>query len=608
MKLIQAFLFLLVVMVGWVDAQAVLDAEFVSFTSPDTVWQDSQFNITIRMRNTGTGTWGLNQSPITMMAVNPTYNQRWMAFLGAYTQGHSTATNETWDFTIPLMSPHDTGLQSCDWQAQAWIGAALDTTGKEFYGDTARKNIYVRQRTIQPAAWPQNSNSRVLDSSDFTYLGCFVASRYDTGVVGISLKYGDSTTLIGSYGYPQMSPRHVKEFSIPTNLQITSGTSYSNCATARTIRDWGAVTVGTYNGEVCDPNSGVYYNNSDSLLYWTHNNAYCGFCNKTWPILTVTRLHADLTNENIATFWQPNDSMYKAFWSGVTPIDSQYAAQNTGGRKLLIGFGGYYSLTQPASRGPALSAINLYTNQNDSSDFDAVNGMYYRDGTEFVPRMGDYVSQPFWNSGWINKLRGAWGYNDESWSAVFIKNYRGKSGVIFFCNQQYNRIGYDFGGQSIVYDRRDMWYFYNIDTVAAAFRGDRSFYNVPYSTFRNMRVPGTIISSDSTRTNGKYIGACFDSTTGRLYLSRINEFNGTSIHVYSLNPVGVLKLDNRYVNIKYAEGVGVIVQGKDRRVFVRDLYRRGETYAPIDSFYVSSSDTDTVIVSRSGIHRFEVTR
>jgi hypothetical protein len=310
-------------------------------------------------------------------------------------------------------------------------------------------------------------------------------------------------------------------------VKLTDGDDGSTLPYGTVVRDWGVLTYGTIGGEPIYANANFWFDNSTQILYWTHFNGYFADPCTTFPEVLATRFNSNGTLTNVG-FWSFSTDLpsYKSFWGGVTKLSTSFAQTYTGGREMALGFGGYYSVCQAASRGPALAAI---ARPVAGEPLDILPIMYYpernpsvRDGL-YIPVVG------FWDDTPASIWEGKWAYDDYAKSGVFI-DLPDKKGYLSLTNQVIGRVGYDYGGYNADGHWENNWYFYKLDDLGEAALGHITPYDIKPASISLAPYP-TIASADTMPS-----GSCFDETTRLLYIYILRAFTNKKpvIHVYHL--------------------------------------------------------------------------
>ena len=145
------------------------------------------------------------------------------------------------------------------------------------------------------------------------------------------------------------------EIEIPHLVKVRDG-RHADLKTADVKKVWGSVKVPYSDEETLSPNGGFVWIEERKTLFWTWYHGYK--TGEAPPVLGATRLADDGTLTHSGP-WQvvAPGGLYKSYWGGVLTLPRAFADRYTEGRTLALGFGGYYSICGPASRGPALGVI-----------------------------------------------------------------------------------------------------------------------------------------------------------------------------------------------------------------------------------------------------------
>jgi hypothetical protein len=216
---------------------------------------------------------------------------------------------------------------------------------------------------------------------------------------------------------------------------------------------------------------------------------------------------------------------WKSYWAGVTKLSKNFAQQYTGGRDMAVGFGGYFSVCAPASKGPALAAIRTPDSTRDTLDLAEM--MTYSDPSA-SERDGNYI--PFctyWNTIPQSPWQGKWEKEDFCRAGIFI-DLPDKHGYLAFPNLITGRIGYDYGGGD--YDKstghQSYWYFYDPKNLGKAASGQMRPDSIHPSSRPAINYP----------TGGDLVtGVCFDPESRMIYLYLLNARNKN--HYWGVYPI-----------------------------------------------------------------------
>lgn len=231
-------------------------------------------------------------------------------------------------------------------------------------------------------------SSSVLQSSDLTYLGAYKLPRIPFG--DYDSIYGDGLTVrressdtgnelhLLSAGF-NASPNHgVYEFrnATPGNGS-PDPTDPANYTTATVVKTYGDVYSGKkriiYDGDdqemtaQLDGGYGLYWDEVDERLYWSYGFGYSND-DDSWCVGYSTLNYAGNSGTGHGP-WRLSAQSWKGIMAGMTGVPSGYASTYLGGKRLALGFGGYYSLVAScdASIGPSLTAIDPIAAAEESS-------------------------------------------------------------------------------------------------------------------------------------------------------------------------------------------------------------------------------------------------
>jgi len=117
--------------------------------------------------------------------------------------------------------------------------------------------------------------------------------------------------------------------------------------------------------------------------------------------------------------WRVSARLFKSYWGGVITLPEDFAEKYAGGRRLALGFGGYYSICGSASRGPALGAIARPDPTKPTLDLlemlvHPAGHPAERDGEYFTSAGGWWADQP------TGRARGLWTRHDWCYAGTFV--------------------------------------------------------------------------------------------------------------------------------------------------------------------------------------------
>jgi len=498
------------------------DARFVTMQVPKRLVTDQVFHATITMRNTGTQTWreGRDITPTRLRSQDPEGNTTWGTNYIIQGQGTTVAPGQEFTYKSNLKAPSTPGEYGFRWRVAGKPGC--------FGEPTAKETIVVEKREEGPAVPPpalpppDEKGKRVLTIEDFEYLGSFkVPPKVGRGGAGYSecglalrkAKDG-SLRLLLNYTHPGQT---LCEIEIPALAKFENRNA-APLKVAEVKKDWGPLSASKVS-----PNGGLWWDEGTKTLYWTYYHGY--WTGGPLPVLNACKLGDDGTVTVVGSWTVPNQKWH---WGGVTRLSREFAERYTGGRTLALGFGGYYSICGPASRGPALGAIADPDPANQGKDVDLVELLGYKSPAK-APRDGNYFSANcgFWADPPENAGSGYWTFDDCCHSGVFI-DLPDSHAYIAFVRLGTGRMGYDYGAIRSA-GSAQYWYFYNPRDLGDVAKGARKPGSVvPY-----------LMAKDSDGMGGTATGSCFDAGERKLYLVRTGCYRvGTEahplVHVYKV--------------------------------------------------------------------------
>lgn len=496
------------------------DAEFVDIKVPEEVKAGEVFSAQITMRNTGSKPW--ESWPLRLRTVGPENNTRWGTSYIIVQQGTTVEDGQEYTFQSNLRAPEEPGEMAFQWQ--------MCRDGKHFFGQkTAEKTIRVvpHDETAEPEKSPAEKTS--LTCEDFVYVGSFKPPAHvgksrgafsNCGLAFRRTKQGKPRLIINYTHTSQV----LYEVDIPELVNVQEATHEELPETEPAII-WGTVRAERDGMQAISPNGDFAWDDETGTLYWTWYHGY-----KTGaapPVFAASKLQPDgkVTTSGPWLLSVPS-GLYKGYWGGVVLLPDAWAREHTDGKRIGLGFGGYYSICGPASRGPALGVIPQPKPEDTKIP---VTELLYSPYASPAPRDGEYFSANcgFWYNTPTNRKSGKWTFTDHCTAGVFIDDET-KPAYIVFTRMGTGRLGYDFGkitsaGQSA------WWYVYDAADLAAVADGKTKATDLAPSSMTPMRYPlGKVVS-----------GACYDKTERMLYLCVVNAYRQGRerfpvIHAYRL--------------------------------------------------------------------------
>ena len=503
---------------------AALDAGFVKMEVPQKVRAYEAFPVSITMKNTGSETWG---EGISLFAQDPAGNETWGTTYIILGQGRKILPGQEAAFRSYLKAPAKPGTYAFVWRTGSRSGP---------FGEASqRKMIVVEPRDGEPETWPATrpakqapDGKRVLTFADFEYAGSFKVppkvdgkdSIFAAGGLSLRKMPDGARRLFLSYG-------PVFEVEIPPLVKLAGG-DHSPLKTAEVKRVWGPLSVKGADGKAISANAGFWWEEAAGLLYWSSYHGY--YTGPARPVLAASKLADDGTVTHLGP-WRAPVSHYKSYWGGVIPLPKDFADKHFGGRRIGIGFGGYYSICGSTSQGPALAAIA--TPDPAKGELDVLELLCMPWGKHGgAPRDGNYLLV---GKGWggdqpVSPDKGSWTMEDWVRAGVFVDLPEAHV-YVAFAQLGTGRMGYDYGKITSA-GESDWWYLYDpADLIAAAAGKIKPWDVMPHSRTQVTYPPA---AKDPKNRNAPVCGACFDEEARLLYVYKPfcvdNRF--PCVHVY----------------------------------------------------------------------------
>lgn len=258
--------------------------------------------------------------------------------------------------------------------------------------------------------------------------------------------------------------------------------------------------------------NGLLYDPTLNGLWWTYSETY-STGNKGAPTLGFSSVVTFPTNGSTASLvpspnapWKVHENIH---WvrGGIAHIPPSFAS-TFGGRRLAVGFGGYYSIIGGGSWGPSLTLVK----PSNASDAPRTVLGFPDDGGLRCPRPRDYF---MWQNGsWLGTNPpvngpGTWTGADSiggdyfAGSGVWIETPSGLGAILFWSLQGTGRLAYENGGITSAGEANRI-YIFDPAQVAASYRGERglriapSFYaDFPLPpSFQQGRIGGIAVDPD----------------------------------------------------------------------------------------------------------------
>jgi hypothetical protein len=311
-------------------------------------------------------------------------------------------------------------------------------------------------------------NRPVIRQDDFEYLGAFrlptFACGYSTGFAesGITLRRvdGNLRLLTGSHRY---SGDAIYECSVP-DWGIVQGA----WPQATIVREWGAAVYGGPSMKVSGEwTHGVNYDEATGRLYYSFASGY-NVAQYNNPSLGYARLEE--TGPVASGPWGAPQSIAhgQKIRGGSLMIPDWFADSYLAGRRLGLGFGGYYSGFASCSKGPFLAAA--HHPDAGTTQLDTIPLIDHPD-THWGTRDTDYSTTITWCRNPAGGV-GYWGARDEIYGAAAWIDLPDKQGLLFLSRMGHGLVWYDLG--LIFSERTDAWWWvYDPADLAGVAQGQK---------------------------------------------------------------------------------------------------------------------------------------
>jgi hypothetical protein len=296
-------------------------------------------------------------------------------------------------------------------------------------------------------------NRPIIRQDDFEYLGAFrlptFACGYTTafGETGITLRRvgGNLRVLTGSHRY---SGDAIYECTFPG-----WGTVQGSWPQSTIIREWGAAVYGTPSMKPSGSwTHGVNYDAATGRLYYSFAPGY-HIAQTNDPSLGYAQLEE--AGPVASGPWSAPSAVAhcQKIRGGSLTIPDWFAEGYLAGRKLGLGFGGYYSGFASCSKGPFLAAA--HHPDGSTTQLDTLVLIDHPDD-HWGTRDADYSTTITWCRNPADGV-GFWGARDEIYGGAAWIDLPDKQGVLFLSRMGHGNVWYDLG--LIFSDRTDAWWW-----------------------------------------------------------------------------------------------------------------------------------------------------
>jgi len=364
------------------------------------------------------------------------------------------------------------------------------------------------------------SRRQLLQLSDLRFVGAFklpqeacgASTGYAPGCLALRKVNGKARLFADAHIY---SGGKIYEVDVPA---LARDEPYP---TASIVHEWGDIYHGRKRNQAGQfyelneriPTNGLRWDEARQQLWWVYGEKY-NTENQEAPTFGFTHIEGETTTAHgpwklaAAQSWQRG---------GTLEIPQWFADKHTGGRRLGIGFGGYYSIFKGGSYGPALLAA---AEPQEGKQPSHVMLLGYPD-PHFCIRDANYHHVV---AGWMGRDPvddvGTWNATDEiggetyAGGAVWI-DAADKHGVLFFVSLGTGRIAYEDGAVTSE-DRTNALYIYDPDELAEVASGTKqSWEPTPRRYPLKNPSPGLV---------GRPAGVAYDAESRRLYVVFVHAY------------------------------------------------------------------------------------
>lgn len=335
--------------------------------------------------------------------------------------------------------------------AKSAVGGAILGLGKDTLWGQVPPAPPSNLRVVQGGT----ANKAVLQPSDFSCLGAFtIAPGGDPNFAGtLALRYVGGQPRL--YSMSIGSGGRVNEFSVPSDNALRTAAPFPAAALTYDFGDiyqqalYSTVDKGygtppfTGLASGISPN-GLFWDEIDRRMYWTYTSGYNNTSGVSDTVVGYSTLN-DATHTGTGVgMWKlvPPSAGNNRWVNGLVSIPPDYAAL-FGGRRLGVGFGGFYSIASngPVSAGPALYAVDpagftAAMNRNYAAST-PLKLMLHKFGTDVSagyhrpPRHASLQCLDMYDEGAFKGQTNVWNWSDKPPSAVWIDT-GSKHGFIVF--------------------------------------------------------------------------------------------------------------------------------------------------------------------------------
>ena len=325
---------------------------------------------------------------------------------------------------------------------------------------------------------PPELKRAVLDKDDFEYLGSFALPRLACGhstafgESGLALRHaagGKIRLLTGSHRYSQDAIYEVEFPGFSTDLKARPE--------AKLVAEYGKAIYGEAKrikkGKEVGWTHGITFDERRNRFYFSYGSWY-NIPNDNDPSLAYAQLEDDKVLDVVGG-WNalPKLAHNQKMRGGSLIIPDWFATHYTDGRRLGVGFGGYYSGVQSCSRGPFLAAAREPGDTDSGGTLDVLT-LISHDENHYAARDTDYRSEVEWSPNPKNGV-GCWGLYDEVFGAAVWIDLPDKHGLLMASNMGHGRVWYEQSDRHA--ERLEAWWWvYDPADLAAVATGRKEVW------------------------------------------------------------------------------------------------------------------------------------
>ena len=376
----------------------------------------------------------------------------------------------------------------------------------------AATTLLLAAGTRAPGVPPELSRP-VLTKDDFEHLGSFALPRQ---ACGLSTAYGESGLALrhaagGKLHLFTGSHRHGQDPVYEVEFPGWSADPAKR-PPARLVNEYGTTVYGDAKrikkGKEVAWTHGLTYDERRNRLYFSYGSWY-NIPNDNDPCLAYAQFDDDKVVDVVGGWNAPPHLAHnQKMRGGNLLLPDWFATHCTGGRRLGVGFGGYYSGVQSCSRGPFLAAAREPAADDPGGTLDVLP-LVSHDEKHYAERDADYKSEVEWSPNPVNGV-GKWGLYDEVFGAAVWIDLPDKHGLLMASNMGHGRVWYEQSDRHC--DRLEAWWWvYDPADLAAVAAGRKQVWQPKPSSWKVDYTPRQI---NRVLTSG----LAFDADTRTLFV------------------------------------------------------------------------------------------